>query len=278
MRGSQDHPLITRYPGQTITRYNATGFDQYNLVLGIDKSGAPEPVRPLEGKVTRILYRNPADRSTLEIFRNFEGALKQVGGQLLFTCAGDGCGTPIRWTRVNGIGAMGARSENRYIAAKLTKSGAEAYLSIFIGRYSTQLDVVEIKAMESGLVSVNADELVADIEREGHVAVYGILFDTGKATLKPASAPVLAEIAKVLKYRPGLKLYVVGHTDSTGSLETNMKLSHDRAEAVVQSLVAPHGIAAARLKAHGLGPLAPAATNATEAGKAKNRRVELVAQ
>jgi outer membrane protein OmpA-like peptidoglycan-associated protein len=71
-------------------------------------------------------------------------------------------------------------------------------------------------------------------------------------------------------------LRVVGHTDSTGPLEANMRLSQARAEAVVQALAAQHGVATARVKGHGVGPLAPVATNDTEEGKAKNRRVELV--
>lgn len=75
-----------------------------------------------------------------------------------------------------------------------------------------------------------------------------------------------------------LKLFVVGHTDSAGGFESNMRLSRDRAAAVAQSLVSNHGIAATRLTAHGVGPLAPVANNGTDEGKAKNRRVELVAQ
>jgi len=71
---------------------------------------------------------------------------------------------------------------------------------------------------------------------------------------------------------------VVGHTDSVGQIEANMKLSQARAEAVVQALTKSHGVAATRLKAHGAGPIAPVVTNRTEEGRAKNRRVELVEQ
>src|SRR5688572_9336101 len=95
---SQDHPVITRYPGHTIGRYDVKEFDQYNLVLSVDRTGAPENVRKLEGKVTRIYYRNPAGRSTLEIYRNFEEGLRRSAARILFACEGDACGTPIRWT------------------------------------------------------------------------------------------------------------------------------------------------------------------------------------
>ncbi len=108
--------------------------------------------------------------------------------------------------------------------------------------------------------------------------IYSILFDTGKSTLKPESKAAIAEIAKLMNNRPTLKLFVVGHTDSTGGFEANMKLSRDRAAAVTQSLVSDYGIEAARLTPHGVGPLSPVATNTIEEGRTKNRRVDLVAQ
>jgi outer membrane protein OmpA-like peptidoglycan-associated protein len=108
--------------------------------------------------------------------------------------------------------------------------------------------------------------------------VYGIYFDTGKSDVKPESDAALREIAKLLSQEAKLKLYVVGHTDSVGQLDANMKLSQARAEAVSKTLAAKHGVAASRLKAMGAGPISPVASNATEDGKAKNRRVELVEQ
>ena len=72
-------------------------------------------------------------------------------------------------------------------------------------------------------------------------------------------------------------MYVVGHTDNIGILEANLKLSADRADAVVKALTGK-GIAASRLKASGVGPYSPVASNRTDEGKARNRRVELVEQ
>lgn len=275
---SHDHRLISRYPGQTIRHFNTKEFDQYKLVLSVDRTGAPGKIRTLEGRVTRIVYRNPTGRSTTEMIRNFEDALRRSGGQILFSCVGSACGTPIRWQDVNGIRAMGGQIDNRYVAARLMKDGAEAFVSVFVGSGGTQLDVVEMQAMESGLVTVTADAMAAGIDAEGHIAIYAILFDTGQASLKPESRAAIGEIAKLLNSRPALKLFVVGHTDSTGGLEMNMRLSRDRAAAVTQSLVSEHGIAGTRLSPQGVGPLSPVANNATEEGRAKNRRVELVAQ
>ncbi|PKN56437.1 MAG: hypothetical protein CVU56_16175 [Deltaproteobacteria bacterium HGW-Deltaproteobacteria-14] len=127
-------------------------------------------------------------------------------------------------------------------------------------------------------IVANAAALGAGLAAEGRIAVYGVHFDTGKAAIKPDSAPALQEIAKLLLAQPALKLHVVGHTDNVGGLVPNLELSKARAEAVVAALATTHGVARARLMAHGVGPVAPTASNDTEAGRAKNRRVELVKQ
>jgi outer membrane protein OmpA-like peptidoglycan-associated protein len=127
-------------------------------------------------------------------------------------------------------------------------------------------------------VAANAESLAGSIRESGKAAVYGIYFDTGKADIKPASEPALAEIAKLLKADPKLKLYVVGHTDNAGPFGPNIKLSEERAAAVVKALVGKYGIVASRLTPFGDGPTAPVASNKSEEGRAKNRRVELVAQ
>ena len=86
----------------------------------------------------------------------------------------------------------------------------------------------------------------------------------------------MSEIAKLLKGNPALRVYVVGHTDMTADLTTNLKLSQARAQSVVNALVSQHGVAADQLIPYGAGPYAPVASNKTEKGRAKNRRVELV--
>jgi outer membrane protein OmpA-like peptidoglycan-associated protein len=127
-------------------------------------------------------------------------------------------------------------------------------------------------------VAASAALFQSGLKISGHVEVPGIYFDTGKAELKPESDAAVAEVARLLKTDPSLKVYVVGHTDNVASLELNMQLSQARAQAVVQALVGKHGIAAGRLIGRGAGPLAPVASNDAEAGRSKNRRVELVKQ
>lgn len=142
---------------------------------------------------------------------------------------------------------------------------------------SYALYIIEKEAMVQE-VTADAATMARDLARSGKVAIYGIYFEFDKAELKPESAPTLREIAQLLGDRPQLRLHVVGHTDNVGQLDYNMRLSKARAEAVVEALTADYGIASGRLRAAGVGPLAPAAANTSDDGRAKNRRVELVEQ
>jgi OOP family OmpA-OmpF porin len=131
---------------------------------------------------------------------------------------------------------------------------------------------------KGAIVKVTAEELAGDLKSQGHAPVYGILFDTNKADIKPESDAALKQVAALLQRNPLLKLYVVGHTDNVGQLAANVDLSKRRAAAIVDELITKYRIAVPRLVGEGVGPFAPVASNATEEGRAKNRRVELVAQ
>jgi OmpA-OmpF porin, OOP family len=138
--------------------------------------------------------------------------------------------------------------------------------------------LVEPKAREQRMVTVAAAEMNTALGRDGRIVLYNILFDFDKTDIKPESRPQLEEIARLLQASPNLRLHVVGHTDNVGQLTYNMDLSRRRSQSVVQALVQANGIAAARLTGHGVGPLAPVAPNTDDAGRARNRRTELVPQ
>ena len=140
-----------------------------------------------------------------------------------------------------------------------------------------QLDIIEAAPLEDNLISIDADGMAKAIDDYGKVALYGIYFDFDKAAILPSSKPALEQIAALLKKRPSLNLYVVGHTDMKGSLTYNISLSEKRAEAVVkESRLNLITFLTSRLTAQGVGPLVPVRTNQQDAGRAKNRRVELV--
>jgi OOP family OmpA-OmpF porin len=109
----------------------------------------------------------------------------------------------------------------------------------------------------------------------GMISTTEILFETGKADLKPASKKVLDEIGKLLVQVPNLKVEIGGHTDSQGSDAFNMKLSEERAKAVRDYLIKNFSdINAGNLASRGYGESKPVADNGTAEGMAKNRRVE----
>jgi len=276
-KGSSDHPILTRYPGSFIRFYNQVDYDQYPLALSV-VDHRPAGIQKIEGKVTKITYQNPPGRSAFEIASNYREALKKAGYQVLFSCEGDACGRAMNWQGLNGLYASGGPGQVRQLTVRGKANGKDHTVAMSVNTGFTIVHIVEHKAMESGLVTASAAELAEGIARQGYISVYAIYFDTGKADLKPESNPALDEIAKLLADKPALKLHVVGHTDSTGMIAMNLKLSSDRAASVVRSLTVEHKVAAVRLTSHGVGPLAPVETNATEEGRAKNRRVTLVAQ
>ena len=132
--------------------------------------------------------------------------------------------------------------------------------------------------MQTGMVQVNAARLAAELDRSGRVTLDGIYFDTGQDTLRPESDAALAQVGLLMRDDPGLRLMVEGHTDSTGSMEVNQTLSQRRANRVRDAIVTRYGVAPERLGAAGYGASRPVADNATEQGRAMNRRVELVRQ
>lgn len=276
-RGSSDHAVLTRYPGSRIQAYSQVDFDQYPLALGVENN-APSNVQAIEGRVTKIRYVNPAGRSAFEIYKNYAEALLAAGFEELWSCAADACGRAMNWNALNGLTASGGPRDIRYLAVRSAVDDQTVTVAMAVNTGNTTVHIVESKAMDSGLVTASATVLAEGIDRDGHIAVYNILFDTGSATLKAESTAALDEVAQLMKNRPDLGLIVVGHTDSTGGLDMNMKLSADRAASVVDALTGKYGISAARLSAHGVGPLAPVATNRTEDGRSKNRRVDLVEQ
>lgn len=111
---------------------------------------------------------------------------------------------------------------------------------------------------------------------EGKLVTHGILFDVASDKIKPESAGVLMEIARVLKENPSIKVKIAGHTDSDGDEAKNLDLSKRRAVAVKNTLATEFGIDVARIETDGMGELKPIADNATKEGKAQNRRVEFV--
>ena len=254
LAGSKDYPGISRVPGYYIAEYQETPFDSYEFTIA---EGSSRKQQTIEGRKIEFRYNlkdGAAMPSPLQIVRNYQNAARTVGSKVLY-------------------------DTKELTTIRLSKAGSEVWFAVETSNEPSgmfiRMVVVEKKTMQQE-VTVDADAMAHDIGETGRVAVYGILFDTGKADLKPESAAALAEIAKMLKTRPAMKVYIVGHTDMTADLATNLKLSMARAQAVVSALTTQHGIAVTRMTPFGAGPYAPVASNRSEEGRAKNRRVELV--
>jgi len=272
VRAQGDHPLLKPFTGSALIGQEVAQFNEQQIVIGPVQGGVAK-VERLEGKVTRLDYQDPGDRSSLERVRNYEQALAAGGFEIVYHCSRDECGPETQ------VATIGYFPPDRYVAARLRRPEGDAWVAVAVAAGpSSRIWIVEVKPMETGLVSVSAGALDDNLSATGHVAVYGIYFDTGKSDLKSESDAALKEIAALLARDAALALHVVGHTDNVGALEGNLDLSTRRAAAVVTALSSRHGVAVARLRASGVGPLAPVASNATEAGRARNRRVELVAQ
>lgn len=260
--GCKDHPLFNRLPGYYINDCQQSQFDAVGLPTARSSDGEVK-YESIEGAVTALHY-NPREEQTpasaLQVIRNYSNAVKAGGGQVIAEFP-DGAGC-ANW----GSDWCADRSAT----LKLNKGGREVWSFVMGNSSDMYLLIVERAAMKQD-IAVN--ELLDKINKDGFVALY-INFDTGKATIKPDSNKVLDDVAAALKSAPDMKLEVGGHTDNVGAPESNLKLSDDRAKAVVAALVA-RGIAASRLTAKGYGQTAPVADNRSEDGRAKNRRVEL---
>ena len=247
----QDHRLFTRMPDFDIDDHEVREFDAYEFK---DPDGGTIRV---EGRRTYLDYgllRGADPPSELQILRNHTNAIREIGGTVLW--------------------------QDDYNAhMKVSREGRETWAHVRVYNQATSyaLQIVEKEAMTQEVVA-DAESMARDIGDRGKVALYGIYFDFDKAVIKPESEPTLREIARLLSADSQLRLHVVGHSDGVGSLDYNIDLSSRRAAAVVAALVSEHDVDAGRLRPAGVGSLAPVASNSTEEGRARNRRVELVEQ
>jgi OmpA-OmpF porin, OOP family len=252
--GSQDPAGMNRMASYYIADYTVTDFDSH--AFKVTTKGREEE-KAVEGKHFEIRYNLKDGASTpspLQVLRNYQNAAKAAGGQVLFTGEDE---TTIRMVR----------------------GGSEAWVALSVGNIPSGVPVfmtVIVKQAMAQEVTMDAAQMASSLSDTGQVAIYGIYFDTGKSDLKPESDAALAEIAKLLKAHPVLRVYIVGHTDMVGEAAGNVKLSQARAQSVVAALSTQYSVPAAHLIAFGAGPYAPVASNRTDEGRAKNRRVELV--
>jgi outer membrane protein OmpA-like peptidoglycan-associated protein len=274
----------------------------------------PDKEIELEGTLTRLVYVLPEDRSPLEVLRNYQDVIETAGGEVVFECKTEDCGGSVQYGADTGGGDMSFTqfffydsdlkmesfsnascavtsnmTDMRYLTARVPRDAGDAYVTVqtfqmlddlyckaLNGRTIAIVHVLEPKQRDKKMVVVEAKEMGDTLSASGSISLYGIFFDFDKADIKPESEPTLKEIAKLLADEPGLAVIVVGHTDNKGAFDYNVDLSAKRAAAVKKALASQYGVDASRLTAAGAGMMAPVASNDTDEGRAKNRRVGLV--
>ena len=249
--GAKDHPVLSRMPDFYISAYKEFEFDRHRF---IDQTKKLVDIEGHKYYIEYKLTKGTKEPGELKIRRNIQEALKKIGGTVVFD-----------------------DNFNKVSTIVIKKEAKESWIEVRSFNNMYRLTIVEKETMKQEVVA-DATAMGNDISATGHVAVYGIYFDTGKSEIKSESEAALAEISTLLKNNGTLKVYVVGHTDNVGNIDSNMRLSMDRANAVTKALTGNHAIAADRMKPYGVASLAPVASNDTEEGRAKNRRVELVKQ
>ena len=300
--GCADTAGLKRFNGSSIVMCVKRDFTEYLLPTGKAtaydtdaKKATFDASMKLEGRLTQNVYAIPENVSSADVFRNYKADLAAKGFTVLFEAAQADTG-PWLGAYFEGMGPGTqiwgySPDEARYAAAVKDEGGAKTYVALYVVEYQdgyepkfspakgqamVRLDTIQIGQLTDRMVVVSAAEINKGLATEGKIALYGILFDFNKSTIKPESKPTLDQIAGFLKANPAQNVYVIGHTDNVGGFESNMQLSNSRAAAVVAELSRTYGIAAGRMTASGVGLQAPVASNATEEGRAKNRRVELL--
>ncbi|SEE64713.1 protein of unknown function [Rhizobiales bacterium GAS191] len=299
--GCQDPGGLKRFENSSIVMCEKRDFAEYTLPTGKtarDENGTMtdkfEASLNLEGRLAENVYAVPKGPSSAEVFRNYKADLAAKGYKLLFEAKQADTGRLGSFFEGKGPGTQiwgYSEDEARYAAAVKEDGAAKTYIALYIveyqdgyepkfspqkGQVMVRLDTLQVGELKDRMVVVSAAEISKELDSNGKVALYGILFDFNKASIKPESRPSLDEIGKFLKDNPTQSVYVIGHTDNVGGFDFNMQLSKARATAVVADLAHTYGIQAGRMAASGVGLQAPVASNASEDGRAKNRRVELI--
>jgi OmpA-OmpF porin, OOP family len=249
----KDPPGLPRYPGYVITGgvSREAGSQDFN-----DGQGGSTSRDGAEWELNYSIKDGARVPSTADLFKYFETAFKKKGGSVVFK-------------RVDPAGAEG-------VLKMPLRGKSERWLHLTINNDAQQMivHVIDDKSY-APRPEFSAAELAHALERDGRVALHGLVFEPGKDTLAPESDPVLAELSQLFLSDDGLNLLIEGHTDNVGNARANLALSKKRAGALVRTLVA-RGVEASRLKSAGFGDAQPMTTNDTDEGKAQNRRVELV--
>ncbi|TQS73705.1 OmpA family protein [Rhodobacteraceae bacterium] len=273
-------------PEATISASDSNPATSYTLFTGPWAADNQKQLT-LEGTRVDTAWRLAANQQTsLQIFSPLRTQVEEAGYEILYSCATDACGGfDFRY----GLGLLPEPGMHidlgdfRYLAAR---KGPE-YLALTVSRSSNSGFVHLTTLTRQATDTPQTDDPLAQdapdvqptgtaLETEGSLVLEDLVFESGADRLKPGSYDSLQRLVDYLSQNPDTRVALVGHTDMQGTLDANIALSKRRAEAVMQRLIGDYGIDPARLTAQGAGWLAPRASNLTDEGRLRNRRVVVV--
>lgn len=248
------------------------------IYFPVDKDGKLEKICGRSFK-SNMINNGSAEWSRPYFVKSYDRAIKAAGGVKLF----EGKFKPgqIQFMKKNAEylgeeGSLDIYNNTIYAYIIRRQDGADIYIQFDANTAGGAIQIVRKEAFKQTIVTVNSDQISKELNENGKSILY-IHFDTDKATLQTGGKKAISEIAKVLLNDKNLKLAVHGYTDNSGSEARNQALSESRADAVVRELIIL-GVDQSRLSSKGFGASNPLADNNSEAGRAKNRRVELIKQ
>lgn len=278
------------YPGATLEQEAVANFDSADFYTGpMSSKFEAGKTTTVVGTVRSALYVATPGRSVFEVFRAYERSAEKALYELKYACSMvDECGgvMPYLYLKAGYSGMPNTQNFSYAVYETNTATGARETIALLVlSRQSSSPELsspyvfilsATTDAIENELEILSADEIELAVSKFGSASIYGLAFATDEAMLLPSSRAALEQLAAYLSSNEEQTVLLVGHTDSQGSLEYNQDLSRRRANSVRADLISEYQISGNRLRAYGIGYLAPKATNGTVQGRALNRRVEIV--
>lgn len=285
------------FPAPATQSFNrSVPFTSYALPVGPFRNGAMD-TRVIEGAVSQTAWSFPAKSlTTLQILALLRDQLATAGYVTLFECETRACGGfDFRFgTDIAAEPAMHIDlGDFRYLAAKRDGQAGPDHIAVIVSRSST-LGFVQITEVGKALPTpqpvvapaapladkpaetTNTTPLGDGLAKRGSVALDDLIFASSAADLEAGEYASLEALAAFLRANPGSKVVLVGHTDASGGLEGNIALSRERAASVRAVMINSYDIPPEQISADGVGYLAPRASNLTDQGRTRNRRVEVM--
>lgn len=287
------HAQTLDFPSNASLTHDAViPFDSYAFPTGSFSDGAvPNDVR--EGQVTTQAWRiATSSLTTLQILRPLREQLRNARYRVVFECETQSCGgydfrfaldvvaPPEMQVSINDYRVLIAERDDDGSAEMMlllvSRTAQNGYVQITHVGPQTEAAIPVAAAQNSVLTVQPETGIAAQLEQVGRAILSDLTFEPGSAQLASGSFASLEQLADFLQRDPNSRVVFVGHTDADGELAPNIALSERRARSVAERLAVDFAVSRLQITAQGVGFLVPIATNATEAGRTANRRVEVV--